>query len=59
MRFLCRFGRHSPVRDKQLIDVDEMRQETHCKRCGAPMERESGTPWRLQHEPPRHRSHAI
>jgi len=47
MRFMCRLGRHSPLRDKQLIDISDMRQETHCKSCGAPMEREAGSPWRV------------
>jgi hypothetical protein len=51
MPFLCRFGRHSPVRDRQLIDIADMRQETHCKRCGLAMEREAGTPWRVKIQP--------
>jgi hypothetical protein len=48
MRFLCRIGRHSPVLKKALMDINDFRQETHCKRCGAPMERKVGGPWRLQ-----------
>jgi hypothetical protein len=51
MHLMCRFGRHSPLRDKQLIDMSDMRQETACKRCGAPMERQAGTPWRVQLQP--------
>jgi hypothetical protein len=51
MHLMCRFGRHSPLRDKQLIDITDMRQETPCKRCGAPMERQAGTPWRVQLQP--------
>ena len=52
MPLMCRFGRHSPRRDKQLINIADMRQETCCKRCGVPMDRKAGTPWRVQLQPP-------
>ena len=48
MRMLCRIGHHSPARSKALIDLKDLRQETRCKACGAAMERELGSAWRLQ-----------
>jgi hypothetical protein len=47
-KLLCRMGRHVPLRDTALIDLREMRQSGRCKRCGAPMERDRESPWRLQ-----------
>jgi hypothetical protein len=47
-RLLCRYGHHAPVRAKSLIDINDMRQETYCKRCGIPMERQAGSGWRVQ-----------
>jgi hypothetical protein len=46
MSILCRLTGHLPLRDKQLIDIDGMTQHAWCKRCGAALEREPGTPWR-------------
>jgi hypothetical protein len=48
MPFLCRLGRHAPVRNKALMDINDFSQQSYCKRCGALMERESGRSWRLQ-----------
>lgn len=48
MRLLCRIGRHQPLRDKARLDLQEMRQNGHCKRCGAAMERDANSPWRLK-----------
>jgi hypothetical protein len=48
MKLLCRIGRHVPLRDKALLDLKQMRQNGHCKRCGAPMERDPESPWRLK-----------
>jgi len=47
MSILCRLTGHLPLRDNQLIDIDGMKQHACCKRCGAMLEREPGTPWRL------------
>jgi hypothetical protein len=46
--FLCRLGRHAPVRRKAVMDINDFSQETYCKRCGAAMERETGGSWRLR-----------
>lgn len=48
MSLLCRMGHHTPARKKALIDIDDLKQEACCKRCGAPMQRVAGSPWRLQ-----------
>jgi hypothetical protein len=48
MPLMCWFGRHVPVRSRALLDLNDYTQETHCKRCGAPMERESGGGWRIR-----------
>ncbi|HXS50490.1 MAG TPA: hypothetical protein VN713_10235 [Sphingomicrobium sp.] len=47
MNILCRLLRHEPMRDKALLDLDQMRQRGHCKRCGAAMERDPRSPWRV------------
>jgi len=47
MSILCRLVRHEPMRDRTLIDLGRMTQRGHCKRCGAPMERDPDSPWRL------------
>ena len=47
MSFLCRMGRHSPLRDKQLIEVGVLVKHAHCRRCGVMLERDPGSPWRL------------
>ena len=49
MKLLCRMGRHRPLRDKARLDLQDMRQNGHCRRCGVPMEREPNSPWRLKH----------
>ena len=48
MSLLCRMGHHAPARKKALIDLDDLKQESCCKRCGAPMQRDFGSAWRLQ-----------
>jgi hypothetical protein len=48
MSWLCRLGHHSPKRKSALIVIDDLKQETYCKRCGAPMQREFASSWRLQ-----------
>lgn len=47
MTLLCRLLRHEPQRGEALIDLDHMKHKGHCKRCGVPMERDPGTPWRV------------
>jgi hypothetical protein len=48
MSLMCRIGRHSPARAKALINLTELKQQTRCKKCGLPMERESGSGWRVR-----------
>jgi hypothetical protein len=48
MRFLCRFGRHAPVRTQSLLDPNDMKRRTHCRRCGAPMVREPESGWQVE-----------
>jgi hypothetical protein len=45
MHFLCRMGRHKPARTKSLMDINDLSQETHCRRCGAQLRREQGGGW--------------
>ena len=45
MPLLCRIGRHKPARTKALIDINDLSQRTYCKRCGAVLERDTGSPW--------------
>lgn len=49
MNILCRLLRHEPMRDKALLDLGDMRQRGHCKRCGVAMERDPRSPWRQLH----------
>ena len=45
MSILCRFGRHSPARDDTLLDLNDMKRKTHCRRCAVALSWEPGAGW--------------
>jgi len=48
MSILCRFGRHSPARGHCLLDPNDMKRKTHCRRCGVGMAWESSSGWQAE-----------
>jgi hypothetical protein len=48
MSILCRMGRHKPARTRSLMDINDLSQETYCRRCGAILRREQGTGWSIK-----------
>ena len=45
MSILCRFGRHSAARDDALLDLNDMKRKTHCRRCDVALSWEPGAGW--------------